>query len=117
MEGQTADTAHEASKTRGRPRLLTWVQGIVVTILVATLAFIVISNYAGWTAVVEVTAVKRDCERADCRQRVFVRGRGQPFSVSGERQVKVGDRARVHGKCTPRCKLDLVAFTKAPALN
>jgi len=77
------------------------------------LTFIVVSNYRGWTARVEVTSIKKDCERPGCQKSVFVRGREQPFRVATERVVQVGDRAEIRGKCTPRCTLELVSFRRA----
>jgi hypothetical protein len=91
---------------------MTLAQRSVALLLGATLTFIVVSNYAGWTARVEVTSVKKDCTRPECEKSVFVSGRQQPFRVAGERQVEVGDSAEIHTRCTPRCQLELVSFTK-----
>jgi hypothetical protein len=108
------DPLHDANDAAPRASArFTPLQGVVAASLAIGLTFIVVSNYRGWTARVEVTSIKKDCDRPGCQKSVFVRGREQPFRVARERGVEVGDRAEIRGKCDPRCKLELVSFAKA----
>ena len=117
MTSETTAKPSDPQHAQVSRRPFSIVQGVVSALLFVSLAFIVVSNYAGWTARVEVTRVKRDCADAHCQQQVFVEGREQAFRVSGDRRVEVGDRAEIHGRCNPRCKLELVSFSKASKID
>ena len=88
-------------------------RGIVAVSLAATLAFIVISNYLGWTARIPVKQVSRNCDHDDCYQKVVVEGRAQAFKVPMSLRIAAGDLAEIRGSCTPSCKLELLGSVRA----
>jgi len=85
--------------------------------LLLSLAFLVISNYAGWTARAEVTTVERVCVGAACQQKLVVAGRRQAFLVPENLSVKAGDAAAIRVRCTPGCQVDLVGVWRAGAVQ
>ena len=101
--------ATEAQNDVGRPasRVETVFKSAISVSLVIVLSFIVVSNYLGWTARVEVASVKRLCPGDQCRQRVKLLGSGRAFELPGGLEVAPGDRVDVRGTCTPRCQLEL----------
>jgi sterol desaturase/sphingolipid hydroxylase (fatty acid hydroxylase superfamily) len=79
----------------------------VAVLLASTLTFVVISNYAGWTANVVVNSVERRCVKGECHRAVLVEGRAQTLRVSDTSVVESGHIASVRATCTPACKLEL----------
>jgi hypothetical protein len=74
------------------------------------LGFVALSNYVGWTALVEVSSAKEICEHNVCQRRIRVRGSQKSFLIAREPAVKPGDFVDIKGKCSPGCKLTVVAI-------
>ena len=102
-----------APAQRGRLDPRTVAQWLTSALLVGALAFLVVSNYVGWTAVIPVTSVVQRCQGQACYQVLALDGSDRQFRIEAGLHVEPGDLAEVHAQCTPRCQLEVVGIQRA----